>query len=64
MEVIPKYNRHSMPWTLLVKPRGLQPQAPYTQRALLESSLERTALARALARARARECPYTLFNRF
>ena len=30
MEVIPKENRHFMPWALLVKPRGLPPQNPYT----------------------------------
>ena len=31
MEVIPKTNRHFMPWALLVKPSGLAPQDPYTQ---------------------------------
>ena len=31
MEVIPKENRHFMPWALLVKPSGLPPQDPYTQ---------------------------------
>ena len=31
MEVIPKQNRHFMPWALLVKPSGLPPQGLYTQ---------------------------------
>ena len=31
MEVLPKKNRHFMPWALLLKPSGLQPQHPYSQ---------------------------------
>ena len=35
MEVIPKKSRHFMPWALYVKPSGLPPQDPYTERFLL-----------------------------
>ena len=35
MVVIPKKNRHFMPWALLVKPSGLPPQDRYTQLFLL-----------------------------
>ena len=31
MEVIPKQNRHFMPWPLLVKPSGLPSVDPYSQ---------------------------------
>ena len=31
MEVIPKQDRHFMPWVLLVKPSELPPRDPYTQ---------------------------------
>ena len=31
MQVMPKYNRHFMPWALLAKASGIPPPDPYTK---------------------------------